>query len=63
MNTYTGFIAWGPGPPYDGVEEIDVRATNEREAREQVQQQLDKPGEYEPGGRVVHIEERFGLFF
>lgn len=63
MNTYTGFVAWGPGPPYEGIEEIDVRARDEREALEQIQQLLDKPGEYEAGGRVVRVEERFGLFF
>lgn len=59
MATYTGFITWAE---YEGtVEEIDVEASNAAQARVLVQAKLDE--EYYPGGDIVHVEERFGLFW
>ena len=57
---YTAFVAWpdryGPEP----VEEIDVDAADVIEARKLAQTELDAL--YEPGGKIVRIMERFGLY-
>ncbi|WP_136053593.1 hypothetical protein [Microbacterium sp. K5D] len=60
MSTFTGYVRFGnPGYP-DIIEEIDVVATSPEEAREAIQKELDD--DYEPGGTIAHIEQRFGLY-
>ncbi|MFJ6550022.1 hypothetical protein [Microbacterium sp. NPDC091676] len=60
MSTYTGFVRFAdPGYP-DTIEEIDVVATSAEEARERIEQTL--VDDYEPGGTIVHIEQRTGLY-
>ena len=60
MSTYTGFIRF-PNPDFpDSIEEIDVVATSTDEARQRILQELDD--DYEPGGIIAHIEQRFGLY-
>jgi hypothetical protein len=61
MSTYTGFVRFpDPGYPDSIIEEVDVVATSTEQARERIQQQLDD--DYEPGGIIIHIEQRFGLY-
>lgn len=59
MATYTAFIVY---PKYgdDIAEEIDVIADSPGEARELAQAELDR--NYEPGGEIFAMEERFGLY-
>lgn len=50
--TWTAFVRWN-GEDYT-MEEIDVKAPNERIARKLAQQELDR--DYQPGGEIVAIE-------
>lgn len=43
-----------------GVEEIDVDARNEQYAKDVGKQVLAR--DYQPGGKILHIEQRFGLY-
>lgn len=54
--TYTVYVEY----PQE-IEEIDVLADNTCEARSIATSVLEI--EYEPGGKIVHIEERFGWYF
>lgn len=57
MSTYTGFVRfYFDNSEEFAVEEIDVQASHTEEARWLVQQELD--ADYEPGGVIVHIEQR-----
>jgi len=53
---YTGFIE------YDGeiCEEIDVDAADSIAARALILDELKR--NYEPGGKLVRVEQRFGLY-
>ena len=53
---WTYYVAWGCGDDRD-VEEFDVSASTEREAREKLADELRR--DYQPGGRVVRVVERF----
>lgn len=60
MSTYTGFVRF-PNPGHPAIiEEIDVVATSTSEARQRIEQTL--VDDYEPGGTIVHIEQRVGYF-
>jgi hypothetical protein len=63
-HTYTGFISFPSQraeTPGQIEEEIDVVAKNPNEAKEMIKAILKD--EYEPNGKIEHLEERFGLFF
>lgn len=55
---FTIYVEWRYGPEEDDtdVEEIDVRAATERHAREIATAALER--DYEPGGKIVHVERR-----
>lgn len=57
MATYTGFIN------FDGsVEEIDVQAETEREARVKIEAEVE--ADYAEGGVIIRIERRInGTYF
>ncbi len=57
LKRYTAFISWRGE---EDCEEIDVDAVNERYARECVKAELAQG--YEPGGTIVQVEQRFGLY-
>lgn len=59
MNTYTGFVRFKTEEK-DIIEEIDVKADSEAEARQLIQKELDE--DYVPGGTIGHIEQRLEFF-
>jgi len=48
------------GPDDYTIEEIDVNAVSEEQARRITEAALAK--DYEPGGKIVRIQERFGWY-
>ena len=56
MPRYTGYIRFNR----IDVEEIDVDAATEAEARRMIEAELQS--DYEPGGRIERVVERFGLY-
>ena len=58
MKRYTGFLEFEDDP--GSYEEIDVDAHNLDEARQMIEYLAAK--EYEPGLKLVRIEERRGLY-
>ena len=56
MRVYTGYVRF----PHGDVEEIDVFARGPREARRQIVARLG--ADYEPGGHINRVVERFGWY-
>lgn len=59
LNRYTIFVSWDGGKSID--EEIDIDAANEIQARNIAEELLKT--DYEPGGKIIEIQERFGLYW
>jgi hypothetical protein len=57
MNRYTAYARFEHGD----IEEIDVDAASEEEARSKAQTELER--DYLPGGQIVRVVERVGLYF
>lgn len=57
---YTAFIAWPDTPPGEATEEIDVDAESPEAARAEAERQLTDG--YRPGGRILAVEQRHGLY-
>lgn len=55
---YVVFVTWG-NPP-DDVEELDIDASSQTEARQQAIEVLNRG--YDPGYHIVRIEERIGWY-
>ena len=56
---YTAYVKF----PGGGVEEIDVNAVNDMAAREIVKKVLKPEAlQYDAGGKIVELTQRFGLF-
>lgn len=58
--TYTGFVKFTQ-PQGVVIEEIDVEASSQAEARKLVQAELDQ--HFSPGGVIRKVERRTGLFW
>lgn len=56
MRRFTAFVKFS-----EEVEEIDVDAVNSMYARDCAEKELKR--HYMPGGKIIKIEERFGLYF
>ncbi len=58
MVTYTGYIVWDK----EVEEEVDVKATSEKEARIKINEVLKK--DYQNGGKIAKLVERVpGVLF
>jgi superoxide dismutase len=57
--TYTAFVSFSGGVIAD--EEIDVVAKSYEEACRKAQAELKK--DYQPGGKILRVEKRFGIFY
>jgi|ETNvirenome_6_85_1030632.scaffolds.fasta_scaffold133033_2 Ribonuclease G/E len=55
---YTAFVTWSAGREIE--EEIDLDALNAEHARAAAKLELENG--YEPGARIVSVEERWGLY-
>lgn len=55
---WTGFIKF----PNGWIEEIDVLASCHKEAWQLVQEELDQPGAWDPGGVIIHVEPASGAY-
>lgn len=58
-NTYTAYARFESHGEVI-IEEIDVEARDEREALEKASAELAR--DYIPGGEIVKVEKRFGIF-
>jgi hypothetical protein len=71
LKRFTAFVGYDPYDPGDGengprihwrsIEEIDVNAQDETEAR--IIAELALMWHYDEGGHIAAVEERFGLYF
>jgi len=58
---YTVFVQWPE--PHNCTEEIDVDALTSDDARKQAYEQIVGPAAiYIPGGKIIRVMERFGLY-
>jgi len=55
---YTAFVKW---EDTGDVEEIDIDALNPKYAKQVAEIEVKK--NYEPGGKIVEVEQRHGLYF
>lgn len=60
LRRYTAFVRYGPADADYAIEEIDVDARTEGDAREVAEAARDL--HYEDGGVIVAVEERFGWY-
>jgi hypothetical protein len=59
LRRYTVYVSFGD----DGMEEIDVDAAQHSYAERVVRRLIDeRHGFYVPGGRIVDVQERHGLY-
>ena len=62
LRRYTAFIRynWGDGDDNSSIEEIDIDARDDTDARVIASAALAQ--DYEPGGRIIRVDERIGWY-